>query len=162
MLEDGPALKPAYRADGGPVPDERVLAHLDGYPGGFDKVGNWVNRQFQLDAFGETLLLFAAAARHDHLSSEHWRAVEVSVAAIEGRWGEPDAGIWELDNRTLGSFPTHLRRRVAGDRAHATSGQAAEWALLADAILADVGRTAPTRAGDGNAPPTILESTPPC
>ena len=41
-----------------------------------DKVGNWVNQQFQLDAFGEALLLFAAAARHDRLDSEHWKAVE--------------------------------------------------------------------------------------
>jgi GH15 family glucan-1,4-alpha-glucosidase len=140
LLADGPSLKPAYRADGGEVPDERVLDHLAGYPGGFDKVGNWVNRQFQLDAFGETLLLFTAAARHDHLSSEHWRAVEASAAAIEARWQEPDAGLWELDNQRW----AHSRLTcVAGLRAiseHATRGQAARWALLADAILADVGR----------------------
>ena len=98
LLADGPQLKPAYTVDGGPVPDERRL-HLPGYPGGYDKIGNWVNRQFQLDAFGEALLLFAAAARHDRLDSGHWPAVEAAVAAIEKRGGEPDAGIWELDNR---------------------------------------------------------------
>jgi alpha,alpha-trehalase len=139
ILEDGPAMKPAYRTDGGQVPDERVLAHLDGYPGGFDKVGNRVNHQFQLDAFGETLLLFAAAARHEHLSSDHWRAVEASVQAIEGRWSQADAGIWELENEHW----AHSRLTcVAGLRAiagAATSGQAAKWTLLADAILADVG-----------------------
>ena len=59
VLSDGPQLKPAYRIDGGPVPDERTLSHLAGYPGGSDKIGNWVNSQFQLDAFGEALLLFA-------------------------------------------------------------------------------------------------------
>ncbi len=138
ILEDGPDLKPAYRTDGGAVPDERVLDHLDGYPGGFDKVGNWVNRQFQLDALGETLLLLAAAARHDHLSSDHWRAVETAVAGIEARWDQPDAGIWELDNQHW----AHSRLTcVAGLRAisaHATSGPAAKWALLADAVLADV------------------------
>ena len=147
LLEDGAALKPAYRADGGAVPDERVLDHLDGYPGGFDKVGNWVNRQFQLDAFGETLLLFAAAARHDHLSSEHWRAVEVSVAAIEARWQQPDAGLWELDNQPW----AHSRLTcVAGLRAmsaQATSGQAARWTLLADAILADTGQACTHASG---------------
>ncbi len=140
LLEDGPSLKPAYRVDGGEVPDERVLDHLEGYPGGFDKVGNRVNKQFQLDVFGETLLLFAAAARHDHLGSEHWRAVERSAAAIEARWHEPDAGLWELDNQRW----AHSRLScVAGLRAiseHATSGQAARWAQLADAILADVGQ----------------------
>ena len=43
-------------------PDQRQL-DLPGYPGGFDLVGNWVNKQFQLDALGESLLLLAAAAR---------------------------------------------------------------------------------------------------
>jgi alpha,alpha-trehalase len=52
LHDDGPALVPAYTVDGGPVPDQRRL-DLPGYPGGFDLVGNWVNRQFQLDALGE-------------------------------------------------------------------------------------------------------------
>jgi GH15 family glucan-1,4-alpha-glucosidase len=139
VLSDGPHLKPAYRIDGGPVPDERPLPHLAGYPGGSDKIGNWVNQQFQLDAFGETLLLFAAAARHDHLGSDHWRAVEATVAAIEARWSEPDAGIWELDNQRW----AHSRLMcIAGLRAigrAAPSDQAGRWASLADAITADVG-----------------------
>src|SRR5206468_5826541 len=32
ILSDGPTLKPAYRTDGGAVPDERTLTHLEGYP----------------------------------------------------------------------------------------------------------------------------------
>ena len=68
LLADGPQLAPAYTVDGGRVPDQRRL-DLPGYPGGTDIVGNWVNAQFQLDAFGEALLLFAAAARHDRLDS---------------------------------------------------------------------------------------------
>ncbi|MGH9102216.1 MAG: glycoside hydrolase family 15 protein [Acidimicrobiales bacterium] len=137
LLADGPDLKPAYTVDGGAVPDERRLSHLSGYPGGSDKVGNWVNKQFQLDAFGESLLVFAAAARHDHLDSEHWGAVEAAVAAIEARWKDPDAGIWELDNQRW----AHSRLLcVAGLRAVARSAspsQAARWSGLADAILAD-------------------------
>ena len=112
-LADGPQLKPAYTVGGGPVPDERRL-HLPGYPGGSDKVGNWVNQQFQLDAFGEALLLLAAAAGHDRLDREHWRAAEAAVAAIKERGGEPDAGIWELDDQRW----THSRLTcVAGLRA---------------------------------------------
>ncbi len=60
MLEHGADLKPAYTTTGGRVPDQRQL-DLPGYPGGRDLVGNWVNEQFQLDAFGEALLLFATA-----------------------------------------------------------------------------------------------------
>ena len=140
IAADGPQLKPAYTVTGGPVPDERTLSHLDGYPGGTDKVGNWVNQQFQLDALGEVLLLFAAAARHDHLDLEQWRAAEATVKAIEARWGDADAGIWELDNQRW----AHSRLMcVAGLRAIAAAGpagpQGGAWTTLADAIVADVG-----------------------
>ena len=138
IMADGPQLKPAYRIDGAPVPDERRLSHLAGYPGGADKIGNWVNSQFQLDAFGEALLLFAAAGRHDHLDTAHWRAVEATVAAIEARWGDVDAGIWELDNQHW----AHSRLMcVAGLRAMtatASSSQGGAWSALADTIAADV------------------------
>ena len=138
LLDDGPRLKPAYTVTGGAVPDERTLSWLAGYPGGSDKVGNWVNQQFQLDALGEALLLFAAAARHDHLDSWHWRAAEAAVAAIRARWADPDAGVWELGNQRW----AHSRLTcVAGLRAIAAAGaaarQAGEWEALADAILAD-------------------------
>ncbi|MGI8761127.1 MAG: glycoside hydrolase family 15 protein [Jatrophihabitantaceae bacterium] len=137
IMADGPQLKPAYTVTGGPVPDERTL-DLTGYPGGSDKVGNWVNKQFQLDAFGETLLLLAAAAGRDRLDTEHWRAVEATVAAIEKRGKDADAGIWELDNEHW----AHSRLTcVAGLRAiagHAPASQGAAWSGLADAILTDV------------------------
>ncbi len=138
---------PAYTTSGGPVPDERSL-DLPGYPGGTDVVGNWVNQQFQLDAFGESLLLFAAAAGHDHLDADGWRAAEVAVAAIEQRWREPDAGIWELEP----DHWTHSRlicaaglRRIA---AHQSSERAAAWLALADAIVAETAAhaRAPVRA----------------
>ena len=139
ILADGPDLKPAYTAGRGPVPDERALSHLAGYPGGSDKVGNWVNRQFQLDALGESLQLFAAAARHGHLGTEHWRAAETAAAAIGKRWRDPDAGVWELGDRHW----SHSRLMcVAGLRAIAAAGaapaQAAAWEALADSVLADV------------------------
>ena len=66
LLDDGRALMPAYTTEGLRVPDERRL-ELVGYPGADVVVGNHVNKQFQLDAFGESLLLFATAARHDRL-----------------------------------------------------------------------------------------------
>jgi alpha,alpha-trehalase len=137
ILADGPQLKPAYTISGDPVPDERRL-HLPGYPGGSDKVGNWVNKQFQLDAFGETLMLLAAAAAHDRLDPDGWQAVEVAVAAIRERSHEPDAGIWELDEQRW----AHSRLTcVAGLRAAAAVApavQGAAWSGFADALLADV------------------------
>ena len=138
LLDDGPELKPAYTVIGGAIPDEHTLPQLTGYPGGADKVGNWVNHQFQLDAFGEALELLAVSSSLDRLDTDHWDAVETAVAAIEQRWGEPDAGIWELDNERW----AHSRLAcVAGLRAiaqHAPSSQSGQWSGLADAILADV------------------------
>ncbi|GJF12978.1 glycoside hydrolase [Mycolicibacterium cyprinidarum] len=136
LIEDGPGLRPAYTIDGGAVPDERSLK-LSGYPGGTDIVGNHANSQFQLDAFGESLLLFAAAARHDHLDGSGYRAVEMAIAAITARWREPDAGIWELDNHRW----THSRLTcVAGLRAiadYASRRDSITCSELADAIMAD-------------------------
>jgi hypothetical protein len=66
ILDHGPDLKPAYTTQGAAVPDQRTL-DLPGYPGGKNLIGNWVNRQFQLDVFGEFLLLLAAAGRADRL-----------------------------------------------------------------------------------------------
>ena len=81
LLTDGPEMKPAYTTEGGRVPDEWDVG-LPGYPGGSAKAGNWVNNQFQLDAFGESLLLFAAAAENDRLNLEHWKAAEICADAI--------------------------------------------------------------------------------
>jgi GH15 family glucan-1,4-alpha-glucosidase len=136
LLEDGPKMVPAYTVTGGAVPDQRTLG-LPGYPGGTDVVGNWVNQQFQLDAFGESLLLFAAASGHDHLDADGWRAAETAIAAIEQRWQEPDAGIWELEPDNW----THSRLIcAAGLRAIAArqpSEKGAQWVALADAIVAE-------------------------
>jgi GH15 family glucan-1,4-alpha-glucosidase len=138
LREYGPRLRPVYTVSGGAVPDEREL-DLPGYPGA-DKVlvGNRAKDQFQLDAFGEALLLFAAAAEHDRLDTEAWRAVETAVQAIEKRWREPEAGIWEIDPDDW----THGRLIcAAGLRAIsgcAPGGEtAAAWLALAEKIVAD-------------------------
>jgi GH15 family glucan-1,4-alpha-glucosidase len=144
LLADGTQLKPAYTTTGGGVPDQRQL-DLPGYPGGSDIVGNWVNQQFQLDAFGEALLLFAAAAGHDHLDADGWRAAEVAINAIERRWRESDtdAGIWEIHPDAW----THSRLIcAAGLREIARCGpggeEAARWVSLADMIVSDTAANA--------------------
>ncbi|GAA4788804.1 glycoside hydrolase family 15 protein [Actinomycetospora chlora] len=138
LLDDGPHLAPCYTVDGGAVPGERDL-DVPGYPGGGRRVGNRAGAQFQLDAFGELLTLFAAAARHDRLDADGWRAVQVAAAAIEDRWTEPDAGIWELDDRDW----THSRlscvaglREIADAVGPAQAGTAGRWSALADRLLA--------------------------
>lgn len=138
LLTDGPDLKPAYRVDGTAVPDESSL-ELPGYPGGTDIRGNHAHSQFQLDVFGEALLLFAAAARHDHLDADGYRAASAAATAVAHRWRQSDAGVWELENRRW----AHSRLTcVAGLRAiatHAPARDAAQYESLADTLLAASG-----------------------
>jgi hypothetical protein len=146
LLDDGPELMPAYTVAGEPIGDE-VSLKLRGFPGGTAKAGNWVRGQFQLDALGETLSLFAAAARLDLLAEDDWRAAAVAADGIGKRWNEPDAGIWELDDRRW----THSRLAcVSGLRAIAAAAavgapgghghrDAAQWSGLADVIAASLG-----------------------
>lgn len=138
ILADGPSLAPAYRVDGGPLPDQRRLKHLAGYPGGFDRVGNHVNKQFQLDAFGESLMLFAVAAGHDHLNLDHWHAAELAADAIERRWQDRDTGIWETEPRRWAHSRLACAAGLRDIAGHAPSEQASRWSALADALLADV------------------------
>ena len=147
ILDHGPDLKPAYTTQGAAVPDQRNL-DLPGYPGGKNLIGNWVNHQFQLDAFGESLLLLAAAGRADRLDTDHWKAAITAADAITARWTEPDAGIWEIDTQPW----THSRLIcAAGLRAIARlphAGPAAGgWLTLADRITADTAANAVHRTG---------------
>ena len=116
---------------------------LPGYPGGTNLIGNWANQQFQLDVFGESLLLLAAAGRADRLDADHWQAAITAADAITARWTEPDAGIWEIDNQPW----THSRLIcVAGLRAAArlphAGRSAGDWLALADKITADTAANA--------------------
>ncbi|WAE71405.1 glycoside hydrolase family 15 protein [Streptomonospora nanhaiensis] len=141
LLEDGPHMAPAYTVAGERIPGQETLG-LEGYPGGFDRVGNWVNRQFQLDAFGEALILLATAHRHGRLEPEGWRAADAAVGAVARYRRRPDAGIWEIGDRAW----THSRLTcAAGLRALAgaapTAGRVNEWTRLADAMAAETAAT---------------------
>jgi len=136
VLADGPGLKPAYSTSGEEVPDERDL-RLPGYPGGVAKVGNRATDQFQLDAYGEVLLLLAAAARLDRLEQSNWRAVETAVRAIEERWHEPDAGIWELDNRRWAHSRLMCAAGLRAIGAVAPRRQGSKWQHLSDVLVTD-------------------------
>ena len=145
ILSDSPDLMPAYTVAGRPIPDGAPL-RLRGFPGGNPQAGNLVRRQFQLDAPGEILSLFAAAARHDLLGERDWRAVAAAADLIEKRWRDPDAGIWELGDRRW----AHSRlacaaglRAIAAVASHGPPGshgrrEASRWTALADRLLASL------------------------
>lgn len=149
LLQDGERLMPAYLPDGGSVPDVQQLG-LPGYPGGAeDVIGNQVRTQFQLDGFGEALLLFSKAAAKGRLDADGWRAAQVATRAIGHRLDDLENGVWETEPRHW----THSRLVcVAGLRAIAAQegvpgalGAAAE--PLARHVLAELERTGVHRSG---------------
>lgn len=142
VLDDGDRLRPAYTVDGEPIPDERRLTHLPGYPGGQTIVaGNWVTRQFQLDSFGEILQLLAAAGERGRLDADGRAALRSTVDAVAKHWQRPEAGLWELGD----DWWTHSRLAcVAGLRRAAgvadSRGDAGMMLALADTVLAETSR----------------------
>jgi GH15 family glucan-1,4-alpha-glucosidase len=111
-------------------------------------VGNSISDVFQLDTFGESLLLFAAVDGLGALEAEDWQAAELAARAIEQRWREPDAGIWELEPAQW----AHSRLIcAAGLRAISACGSAGDrasgWVALADAITAEVSAHSLHRSG---------------
>jgi hypothetical protein len=136
LLEDGPNLKPVYTSYGEMMPDEEELA-LPGYPGGRSVMGNRAHRQFQLDVFGDSLLLLAAGERMGLLHSDGRTAANIAKQAIADRWDQPDAGIWEMEPR----WWTESRLIcVAGLRAMAKEhgpAEAARYLQVADRITAE-------------------------
>ena len=142
ILSDGVSTSPAYRGDGGPVPEPLSLG-LPGYPGGSDVIGNRVRDQFQLDLFGEVLLLLANAASQDRLDTDGWDAADLAIGAIAERSDEKDHGIWEIGP----DYWTHSRLIcAAGLRAiaeHAPTSRHVTTSLsLADHLLSAADRTA--------------------
>lgn len=146
LLASGAQLAPATTIDGDPIPRTSNMG-LPGYPGGSGQIGNQVRDQFQLDAFGESLSLFAAAARQDRLTAEDHRAAAIAADAIAERWREPGAGVWEIEPRHW----THSRLVcVAGLRAMADFTQeepAARWRALADVLMDELETTSVSKDG---------------
>jgi alpha,alpha-trehalase len=147
VLSDGAETAPAYRVDGRAIPKEHSLG-LPGYPGGSDVIGNKVSAQFQLDLFGEVLLLLSNAASHDRLEADGWRAAETAFNAIGERNGEKESGIWEIGPNHW----THSRLIcIAGLRSIAEAGAPERWKtkalLLADHLLSKADRSSLHHSG---------------
>lgn len=153
ILEHGADLRPAYTVTGESVPDEHH-ADLPGYPGGGDVVGNWVNGQFQLDTFGEALSMYAAAARHDLLQPRHWEAVRTCVAVIDQKWGDPEAGVWELDDDRYTQSRLACVAGLSAIARHAAPAEAGPWLTLADRILLEISDTCLHPSGRWQQSPT--------
>ncbi|MEJ7791753.1 MAG: glycoside hydrolase family 15 protein [Gaiellaceae bacterium] len=101
----------------GPAGERRLLElELDWLPGYEEsrpvRIGNGASKQFQLDVYGEVLdVLHQARMRKLEQDEDSWALQRRLLESLEGRWREPDEGIWE----------------VRGPRRHFTHSKVMAW-----------------------------------
>ena len=127
---------------------EAVIEQLPGYAGSRPvRVGNAAQGQVQLDVFGPVADLIADLATYRGggplaLHEHEWRLLCQMVDAVQRRWAEPDAGIWEIRDtprhhvysRVMCWLTVHRAIEVAESMGRSQDG----WATLRDTIAADV------------------------
>jgi GH15 family glucan-1,4-alpha-glucosidase len=135
-----------YTLAGGPVPDEREDAELDGYRNSPPvRWGNGAADQRQHDVYGEVLDCADQWVRAGgQLEPTLWSGLAGLAEAAARSWRQPDQGIWEV--RSEGRVFTYSAAlcQVALDRAAAIAerldlpGPIAKWRSAAAAIRAAI------------------------
>jgi alpha,alpha-trehalase len=140
-------LRPMFAIDGGGVPAESTLDHLDGYAGSRPvRIGNRAEAQHQLDVYGH--ILDAAYTYHQvtgKLTESDTEILWRVVSAARRHWREPDAGIWEVQGSERHWTHSKVYTWACFDRAirlaELTDDPAApvdEWRRERDLVRADV------------------------
>ena len=125
---------------------EQTLPWLAGYEGSRPvRIGNAAYGQIQLDVYGEILDALDVARKYQlDASRDGWEFQKVLLEDLEGKWMNPDEGIWEVRGGARHFTHSRLMAWVAYDRAiraveaYGLSGPAAEWARTRDAIRDDI------------------------
>jgi len=91
-------LAPIYTVNGRNVPNEAEVPEAFGYRGSRPvRIGNLAAEQLQLDTLAPIAELMRNLARKGaSLTAEHLQLTDRLVELIEGRWRDPDSGIWEI------------------------------------------------------------------
>jgi GH15 family glucan-1,4-alpha-glucosidase len=144
---DRPRLRPLLTLDGTPVPAERELTGWPGYAGSRPvRVGNGAGSQHQLDVYGWVVDAASVLSDAGHgLYAETWRALTGFADLACERWGEPDAGIWEIRGRPRHYVHSKLMAWLALDRALRLSerhrvrpSRRSRWVAARRAVAAEV------------------------
>lgn len=98
---------------------EEVLDWLPGYEGSSPvRVGNAASRQFQLDVYGEVMdCLHQARKASASEDADAWALQVALMETLEGRWQEPDEGLWEVRGPRRHFTHSKIMAWVAADRA---------------------------------------------
>ncbi len=133
-------LQPLYGINGEAALHEQILDHLAGYRGdGPVRIGNQAYEHVQNDAYGEMILAISRILLDTRFSEGTDRRIALQIVSqllgqIERRLEEPDAGLWELRNRSaLHSFTVLMH--WAGAKRAAEIGKEANDPALTDRAL---------------------------
>ncbi|HYM52269.1 MAG TPA: glycoside hydrolase family 15 protein [Candidatus Dormibacteraeota bacterium] len=148
-------LQIMYTIDGGPVPKERVLPHLNGYEGARPvRIGNGAYGQKQHDVWGAVLdSVYLHTKSRDHLDETIWPLLKRQVEAALANWREPDRGIWEVRGDPKHFTSSKVMCWVAADRGARLARLREEvklaerWQKAADEMHADICANAVDKRG---------------
>ncbi len=114
-----------YRLDGGPVPEEQNLTHLEGYRCSAPvRIGNLAVHQFQLDIYGELVnAVYETLFHGERISRTTWRMISRMIDHVCENWARPDAGIWEMRKTPLHYTYSKVMCWVAVDRGLRIAGK---------------------------------------
>jgi len=136
----------------GPAGERRIneyeLPGLPGYEGSTPvRIGNAASCQFQLDVYGEVLDAMHQARRAQvPREAAGWDLQRALLETLEGRWREPDEGIWEVRGPRRHFTHSKVMAWVAADRAvkaverFGYEGPVERWRTLRAEIHAEVCR----------------------
>jgi GH15 family glucan-1,4-alpha-glucosidase len=142
-----PRLPALLTLHGRHPPRERELPGWVGYADSVPvRTGNGAADQHQLDGYGWVVdAAWVLVQAGHHLYSETWRAVRGFADLVARRWGEPDAGIWEIRGDAAHHVHSKLMGWLALDRAlriadthRLPARQRQRWQVARDAIAAEV------------------------
>ena len=111
----------------GPAGERRLrefeIPWLPGYEGSTPvRVGNAASTQLQLDVYGELMDALALARRAGvDADAAAWDLQQALMGCLEGRWEQPDEGIWEVRGERRHFTHSKVMAWVAFDRAIATA-----------------------------------------
>ncbi len=124
---------------------ELELPWLSGYEGSTPvRVGNAAAGQFQLDIYGEVMDAMHLTRAGAPMDANSWDLQKSLMDELEGRWQEPDEGIWEVRGPRQHFTHSKVLAWVAADRAvkavtrFGQDGPLARWEALRDQIHAEV------------------------
>jgi GH15 family glucan-1,4-alpha-glucosidase len=129
---------------------ERVIDWLPGFRGSHPvRVGNAAASQQQIDVYGEvTDALYQARKHHLDGSTPTWEFGRQMVSRLEGRWREPDRGIWEVRGEPRHFTHSKVMAWVAFDRGiklceeFGRQGPVQRWRRIRSEIQAQVSQHA--------------------